>query len=222
MRMTQKQDFFTALGGGVKFLRGQYNITSDAVWLAAFAASKAEGDVLDVGIGTGGVSLCLLSHNPDVKITGLDISESMLKECEKNAALNGRELELINADILGWKTRRTFDAVMTNPPYFKGSAAKHNAHHNTDIYEWTRACLRRVRPRGSFFTIVDAAQTAQVVAALHDARAGAIEILPLFGGAKSVAERVLIRARSGVKTGAIVRTAMIMNDKEILMKGKPI
>jgi tRNA1(Val) A37 N6-methylase TrmN6 len=230
--MKEKQAIFTALNGKVKFLRGGYNITSDAVWLAAIVASSGKGKtILDAGIGTGGVALCLLEHNPNLRITGLDISESMLAECAKNAALNGRELELIHADILDWRTSRTFDVVMTNPPYFRGTpklikqgVASHPArggsapkggeggpHHNANLYEWTRKCLKRVRPRGSFFTIVDSAATAEIIAALYAGKAGGIEIRPLFG-AKSVAERVLISARLGVKTGTKISEAARMSD----------
>ena len=219
--MAQKQAFFTVMGGRVKLNRTNYNITSDAVWLAAFAANAKIKTVLDVGIGTGGVSLCLLAHNPNLKITGIDISKQMLDECKKNAEINKRNIELLNTDILNWKTARTFDAVITNPPYFKGTAAKHGAHHNTNLTAWTRACLKRVRPRGYFYAIVDALVIDEIIATLHDGKAGAIEILPLFG-AKNTAERVLVRARLGVKTGTKIHAGMQMNDKNILQDGNPI
>lgn len=220
--MNQKQVFFTVLGGRVKFYRGNYNLTSDAVWLAAFAAKSKIKNILDVGIGTGGVSLCLLEHNPGLEITGIDVSQQMLDECEQNVKLNKRKIELSRADIINWKTSKTFDAVITNPPYFKGSAAKHGAHHNTDLNEWTRACLKRVKPRGYFYTIVDSAVTDEVIAALHNGKAGNIEIIPLFSGKKNIAERVLISARLGVKTGTKIYAGMLMDDKKILQDGNLI
>lgn len=220
--MNQKQVFFTALGNRVKFYRGDYNITSDAVWLAAWAAKAKIKTVLDVGIGTGGVSLCLLEHNPNLEITGIDISEQRLDECEKNAELNKRKIELLNTDILNWNTSKTFDAVITNPPYFKGSAAGHGAHHNVNLTEWTRACLKRVRPRGYFLAIADSTVTSEIIAALHNGKAGEIEIIPLFSGKKNTAERVLISARLGVKTGTKIYSGMMMDDKKILQDGNLI
>lgn len=209
--MHQKQDIFTIAGGRAKFHRTNYNPTSDAVWLAA-AATRAK-NILDVGIGTGGVAM-LLNGN----VTGIDISDKMLADAAANAELNGRKIELINADIMTWRTVRTFDLVVTNPPYFRGTAARHNAHHNADIYKWTRACLRRVRPRGCFCTIVDAAVLDRVIAALHDGAAGDIEIIPLFG-ARRTAERVIIRARLGVRGGARIHSGFDMNDERILRDG---
>ena len=55
--MTQKQEIFTLMGGRVRFYRGRYNPTADAVWLAAFGAGRPVKTVLDVGVGTGGAAL---------------------------------------------------------------------------------------------------------------------------------------------------------------------
>lgn len=234
--MAQKQDFFTTLGGRVKFTRGTYNPTCDAVWLAAFAAgnSPLAGEsarakrkpvggyaVLDAGVGTGGASLCLLEHSSDLKITGIDISEQMLAEAGANACLNGRDMEFIHGDIFTWRTNRTFDIVVTNPPYFKGTPRTGNPHHNIDLTLWTRACLKHVRPDGYFYCIVDAAATAEVGAALHSGRAGDINIVPLFGGAKT-AERVLISARLGSRGGTKIHAGLSMNDDKILRDGELI
>ena len=76
------------MGGRVRFSRGRYNPTADAVWLAAFGAGRPAKTVLDVGVGTGGAALCLAANMPGACITGLDISPDMLAECEKNANLN--------------------------------------------------------------------------------------------------------------------------------------
>jgi len=219
--MVQKQDIFTVLGGRVKFGLGKYNPTCDAVWLAAFAARCGGKTILDAGIGTGGAALCLLEHAPDLKITGIDISPQMLSECAQNAALNNREIELINDDILTWRTDRTFDVVITNPPYFKGTARADNSHHNVNLNDWTRACLKRVRPMGSFYCIADAATAAEIIAALHSGKAGDISILPLFGNAKT-AERVLISARLNSRGGTKIHAGLSMNDDSVLRDAKPL
>ncbi|MDR0967967.1 MAG: methyltransferase [Rickettsiales bacterium] len=199
--MIKKQDFFTTMNGAVKFLSDGYHTTGDAVYLAQFASVAKIKTALDVGIGTGGVALNLLALRPEIKITGLDNNKKMLNTAAQNAALNGRKIELVNADIFNWKTDRTFDAVITNPPYFRGSPAAHGAHHNTNLTEWTRACLKRVRPRGHIFIIVDTLQMSEIVATLHVGGAHGITIQPIFNNS-----RVLIAARTGVKTGSKIIT----------------
>ncbi len=217
--MTEKQEIFTLMDGRIKMRRGRYNPTSDAVWLASFISSTPK-TILDVGIGTGAVALCASVRNPSAQITGIDVSSEMLTECASNAALNGINIELILGDILNWKTDRTFDLVMTNPPYFKGSPAHHNAHHNADLGAWTARCVARVRPRGTFITIVDAACTATVISAMTHA-CGDIQIFPLFG-AKNTAERVLIGGRVGTKGGSKIYQGLSMNTDAILRDGLTI
>lgn len=218
--MAQKQDIFTLMGGRVRLWRGRYNPTSDAVWLAAMAADTAAKTVLDVGIGTGGAALCLMANNPDATVTGVDISPEMLAECGANAELNGRAIELIKADITTWRTNRTFDLVFTNPPYFKGTPAKHNAHHNADLGQWTRKCLARVKPRGTFVIIVDAAAAATIVAQMAE-KCGDIEIMPLFG-ARKTAERVLLRGRLGTRGPTLIHAGLSMNTEAVLRDGLTI
>ena len=219
MPMSIKQEIFTLVGGRVKMYRGFYNPTSDAVWLAAFAPNNVK-TILDVGIGSGGVSLCMLAHNKDIQVTGIDTSDNMLNECAKNSMLNNAQIELINADIMTWRTAQTFDVVVTNPPYFNGTPAKHNAHHNADIKTWIARCIARVRPMGTFAIITDAATMATVVAAMAQ-KLGDITIIPLFG-ARDTAERVLISGRLGTNGITILHRGLPMNYEPILRDGLTI
>ena len=218
--MNKKQENFTLMGGRVIIHPGKYNPTCDAVWLAAWATG-AFIDVLDIGIGTGGVSLCLMANHPGIHITGLDISPDMLAQCAQNAELNNQQLELVNDDIMKWKTDRTFDLVISNPPYFQGTPARHNAHHNADLDGWIKKSVARVRPRGQICVIIDSGAVATVVSGLRNNHCGGITIFPLFG-AKDTAERVLIRARQGVKTGSVIHHGLPMNYEPILRDGLTI
>lgn len=217
--MAEKQEIFTLLGGKVHISRGRYNPTSDAVWLAAYAPNNIK-TALDVGIGTGGAALCLLHHNSKISLTGIDISPEMLKEAKLNAELNNQKIDLISADITTWKTNKTFDLVITNPPYFKGTPAKHNAHHNADLRLWVKKCIARVKPRGYFCIIIDAKALGEVVSetALH---CGDITIFPLFG-AKNTAERVLVKARQGSRGGSVLYHGLSMNYEPVLRYGLTI
>lgn len=219
MHMNTKQEIFTLMGGRVKMQRSFYNPTSDAVWLAAFAPTNAK-TILDVGIGTGGVSLCMLSHNPDAQIVGIDTSDNMLKQCSKNIALNNKVIELVQENIITWRTNRTFDLVVTNPPYFKGTPAHHDAHHNADLTTWISRCIARVRPMGTFCIITDAATVATTVSEMSKKLAD-INIFPLFG-AKNTAERVLISGKLGTRGISVLHQGLPMNYEPVLRDGLTI
>jgi tRNA1(Val) A37 N6-methylase TrmN6 len=219
--MTEKQEQFTLLNGKIKMYRSKYNPTSDAVWLAAMP-DKTPKTILDVGIGTGGVSLCLQYHFPSAKITGIDISNEMLETCVKNAALNDYEFDLINQDIMTWSTQQTFDLVVSNPPYFTGTASKQhpNAHHNADLTKWISRCIARVRPHGYFCTILDSARLGEAMGVIGQ-KCASITIIPLFG-AKTTAERVLISCRIGTHGTSIIHQGFPMNYEPILRDGLTI
>jgi len=218
--MSEKQAIFTLMGGRVKIMRGIYNPTCDAVWLAALAGDISAKSVLDIGVGTGGAILCLLANRDIKTAVGIDTSQQMLDACAKNAKLNNKSVELINADIMTWRTSRTFDLVITNPPYFKGTPANHNAHHNANIVNWVKRAVARVRPRGTFCTIVDTAVLADVICVLSSV-CGDINIFPLFSK-KNSAERVLVRARVGTHGGTVLHRGLDINCELVLRDGLTI
>ena len=218
--MSEKQENFTLLNGHVIMKRSIYNPTSDAVWLAAYVPIKAK-KILDIGIGTGGISLCLLYRNPTAQITGIDTSTNMLDACKINMELNGRHINLVKADIKTWSTTETFDLVVTNPPYFMGTPGNTGAHHTTDISVWVKRSIARVKPQGYFCIISDALTTDTIISVLKTKHFGDIQIFPLFSK-KHTAERVLIRAKLGVKTGASIYSGTNMNNESILRSGLTI
>lgn len=217
--MTEKQDIFTIMGGAVKMRRGMYNPTSDAVWLAAFI-DDAPKTALDVGTGSGGVALCLMARFPHITMTAIDISPAMITAASENFALNNQTAEFINTDITTWRTSRAFDLVITNPPYFNGTPATHNAHHNADLVQWTRRCIARVKPGGMFATIVDAARAGTVISEMTR-HCGDLRIMPLFSK-KNTAERVLLSARLGRGAQTKMYSGLDMNNQEVLRDGKSI
>lgn len=220
--MIEKQAFFSLLGGKISMLRSNYNPTADAVWLASCIPNKTKSmEVLDIGIGTGGISTCLNYHNNKLHITGIDKSEAMLNVCMQNLQLNSIEAYIINQDIFCWKTDKTFDLVVTNPPYFNGTPAHHDAHHNADIKKWCEISTARVKPNGYFCIIVDSLVIDKVISVLCNKNFGNIEIFPLFS-IREYAERVMIRAKLGVKTGVKVYQGLDITDKRILMDGLTI
>lgn len=217
--MSEKQEFFTIMGGRVKMRRSLYNPTSDAVWIAAFIDGTPK-TVLDVGTGTGAVALCLMSRIPNIEMTAIDISNEMLMAASENFKLNNKTAEFINTDINKWKTNRTFDLVITNPPYFKGTPACHNAHHNADLTMWVRKCIARVKPNGMFAIIISMSEMPTIISEINR-HCGDFHILPLFSN-KNTAERIMISARLGHAPTAKVYDGLSMNSESVLRDGMSV
>jgi len=82
---------------------------------AAYAAENSEyGRVLDVGCGSGAISLALSDLFDEV--VGIDISERALEFARMNAALNGRENCRFHYSDLYSEVRGQFDMIVSNTP----------------------------------------------------------------------------------------------------------
>ena len=74
------------LNGKLKIYQSKewFKSGSDAVFLSAFPHINT-GSVLEVGCGTGVVSLCLARQFPDIKIEGIDIQKELVMLAQENA-----------------------------------------------------------------------------------------------------------------------------------------
>jgi len=87
----------------------------------AAAAQYAHGDALDVFCYHGGFALHLAPRCPHV--TGIDSSRPALELADKNAALNGRDIEWIEANAFDLlkdyaSSNRRYDTIVLDPPAF--------------------------------------------------------------------------------------------------------
>jgi 23S rRNA (cytosine1962-C5)-methyltransferase len=90
----------------------------------AAAAHYARGEALDVFCYQGGFALHLAQHCS--RVTGVDSSRPALEVAEKNAILNGREIEWIEANAFDLlrdyaDAGRQYDMIVLDPPAFAKS-----------------------------------------------------------------------------------------------------
>lgn len=97
----------------------------DSVLLSDFAKNIKNGaKVLDLGTGTGIISILLCGKTDLSNIIGVEIQEEVAKMANRSSLLNKLEnkFKVINEDIINLKNifeKQSFDVVVTNPPYKK-------------------------------------------------------------------------------------------------------
>lgn len=205
-----------------------YRASTDAVFLASVPAQIKDGDsILDIGSGTGAVSLCLASRlrhcNP--RITGLEIQPELVELSNRSAAVNGFDFvrfRLCNikeppADI----PFCSFNHVITNPPYAEedmpspnpGKALAHN-HQDLNLREWIKFAVKMLKPRGRFYMINRAAALADILSALHGIT-GEICVIPLFSKtAQTTAKRIIVTARKDSRAGTTVLRGLTIHNQD--------
>ncbi len=86
-----------------------------------FAANKSHG--LEIGLGSGCLSITLLAERPELTLTAIDISAAALAVAKTNAEAHGvlDRLTLRHQDFLTDTalSEPTFDFLVSNPPYIK-------------------------------------------------------------------------------------------------------
>jgi len=117
-----------------------YRFSVDAPLLADFIRTRPEDEALELGTGSGVISL-LLSVKPFRRITALELQAGLAEMARRNVELNGlgERIDIIEADLRTYVPGRTFSLVFSNPPYIRAatgflsasaekSAAKHEIH----------------------------------------------------------------------------------------------
>jgi len=120
----------------------------------AAVAQYAHGEALDVFCYHGGFALHLAQHCP--KIAGVDSSRPALEVADRNASLNGREIEWIEANAFDLlrdyaSAGQQYDTIVLDPPAFAKS--KSNLETALRGYkELNLRALRMLRPGGILVT----------------------------------------------------------------------
>lgn len=80
---------------------------------------KNDIDLVDVGTGSGAISVTLKLEKPELKVTAVDLSKDALEVARKNASELCAEIEFLHGDLLQplILQGKKVDAVISNPPY---------------------------------------------------------------------------------------------------------
>ena len=74
--------------------------------------------ILDIGTGSGAVSITLAKELPDSEVLGLDISDEALKIAVENRELNeALNLKFLKSDVFKNVRDKNYNLIVSNPPY---------------------------------------------------------------------------------------------------------
>lgn len=108
-----------------------YRYSIEPFLLADFVHLQAGNSVLDVGTGCGVIPILLTQREPDIKVTAVEVQESLHTLAVKNMRNNklADRVQSIHGDFLQVAPtleKQTFDLAISNPPYRKANTGRKN------------------------------------------------------------------------------------------------
>jgi release factor glutamine methyltransferase len=102
------------VGPGVLIPRPE---TEELVRLIAERNTQSNPRILDVGTGSGCIAIAIKNLIPGANVTALDVSDEALILAPRNAERLAVEIDFLKMDILSTHPQKTYDIIVSNPPY---------------------------------------------------------------------------------------------------------
>ena len=204
-----------------------YRASTDAVMLAAMVDKADNAKILDVGSGTGAVSLCLAERFKQANITidGLEIQPQLVELSNKSAIENGFEFLTFHHCNIGdsEKTKAlgycSYDIVISNPPYSdhdmpSPNSSKATAHNlsNISFDEWLNFCLKMAKPFGRIY-MVNRVEILPRLCSLIKNKAGNLTVLPIYSKPNQVAKRIIVSFQKDSKAPCRILPPFLMHNE---------
>ena len=98
-------------------------IGTDGVLLGAWASVEGNQNILDIGSGSGLISL-MMAQRSNANICGIEIDEDAAKQSIENIKCSpwSNRITIINSDFIDWAITNNvvpkYDHIISNPPFF--------------------------------------------------------------------------------------------------------
>ncbi|MFC2126404.1 tRNA1(Val) (adenine(37)-N6)-methyltransferase [Bacteroidota bacterium] len=145
-------------------------VTTDSCLLGASAFHPKPKTILDIGAGTGLLSLMIAQRYPESLIDATEIDEDAFQQARANVALskwaNRIILKLSSIQKFSNNSNKAYDLIISNPPYY--STQQHTEDHKQNIAwhstklgqeELARISSKHISDEGSVFFIYPARES---------------------------------------------------------------
>lgn len=136
-------------------------VGTDGVLLGAWAEGGEQ--ILDVGTGTGVIAMMMAQRYPGAHVDAIDIDQDSAEQARENADGSpfGSRIDVYASSFQEFESAKTYDAIVSNPPFFMNSMRSENHKRNiarhADTLEFSELIERArhfLKPNGYFSVIL--------------------------------------------------------------------
>ncbi len=207
-------------------MRSGLTFGTDAYLLSAYVRRRVHGRAVDLGAGTGVISLLCAARRTFAHITCAELQPSFCSLITQNAAdnhLSDRlsvwqgDIRSLYPDALGGEV----DAVFSNPPYLRADAGfanavpeKDMARHETcgGIADFCQTASRLLRHGGYFTLVFRPERTAELLSALSCAGLEPKRMTYVYPTKDHPPCLMLVESKKGAGTGLFVTKPLILKE----------
>ena len=97
-----------------------FRVGTDGVLLGSLCSVLNAKKALEIGTGTGLISLMVTQRNQTTAILAIDINPEAVQLANENFANSPfqKRISAVHQDLKSWETDEKFDLIFSNPPYF--------------------------------------------------------------------------------------------------------
>ena len=186
----------------------------DAVLLSDFAKNiKKNAKVLDLGTGTGIISILLCGKTNLEKIIGVEVQKEVANMAKRSSKLNNLEnkFEIINENIINLDNiyeRNSFDVIVTNPPYKKENTGIVNEEEKklisrhevlAKLEDYIKISNKLLKDKGKFYMVHRPERLVDIIAYMRQYKVEPKEIRFVCSHEKEPPKLVLIKGVKNAK-----------------------
>jgi len=199
---------------------------TDAFLLAAFIRPQKRALAVELGTGTGIISLLLAARERFAKIWALEVQEEFSTLAARNVLLNRMETRVFvrHADLREFDVSelgKEVDVVFSNPPYMRTDSGKRNesdgkyiARHEVcgNIGDFCDAAARLLKYGGRFYCVWRPDRLSELMAALHEHQLEPKQMVFVHADAESEPSMVLVLATKGGAPSLRILPPLILHE----------
>lgn len=182
----------------IKQSREVFRVGTDGVLLGALVSVAQSENALEVGVGTGLISLMLAQRNSELKIVAIDIDPKAALLAKENfqASSFSARLSVQHKDFKELSQETLYDLIVSNPPYFspndsiKDRVARQTV--NLNFPELIEGVRRHLSPNGIFSVVIPSQFTTEFTESATQAGLHLVRMVSVQGVSSGPIVRVVL------------------------------